>query len=133
MRATRARNLKSNKKDLSPEQREELLRALKARFEKNMNRHKGLEFAEVQAKLAANTEKLWSLNEMERTGGEPDVVGHDKRTGEYIFYDCSAESPKGRRSLCYDREALDSRKEHKPSDSAIGMAAAMGIEILTEE
>jgi hypothetical protein len=133
MRATRARNLKSNKKDLSPEQREELLRALKARFEKNMNRHKGLEFAEVQAKLAANTEKLWSLNEMERTGGEPDVVGHDKRTGEYIFYDCSAESPKGRRSLCYDREALDSRKEHKPEDDAIDMAAAMSIELLTEE
>jgi hypothetical protein len=133
MRATRARNLKSNKKDLSPEQREELLRALKARFEKNMNRHKGLEFAEVQAKLAANTEKLWSLNEMERTGGEPDVVGHDKRTGEYIFYDCSAESPKGRRSLCYDREALDSRKEHKPEDDAIDMAAAMSIELLAEE
>jgi Protein of unknown function (DUF4256) len=133
MRATRARNIKSNKKDLSPEQREELLRALKARFEKNMNRHKGFEFAEVQAKLAANTEKVWSLNEMERTGGEPDVVGHDKKTGEYIFYDCSAESPKGRRSVCYDREALESRKEHKPKDNAIDMAAAMGIELLTEE
>jgi hypothetical protein len=133
MRATRARNIKSNKKDSSPEQREELLRALQARFEKNMNRHKGFEFAEVQAKLAANTEKVWSLNEMERTGGEPDVVGHDKKTGEYIFYDCSAESPKGRRSVCYDREALESRKEHKPKDNAIDMAAAMGIELLTEE
>jgi len=133
MRATRARNIKSNKKDSSPEQREELLRALQARFEKNMNRHKGFEFAEVQAKLAANTERVWSLNEMERTGGEPDVVGHDKKTGEYIFYDCSAESPKGRRSVCYDREALESRKEHKPKDNAIDMAAAMGIELLTEE
>jgi Protein of unknown function (DUF4256) len=133
MRATRARNINSNKKDLSPEQREELLRALKARFEKNMNRHKGLEWAQVQAKLEANAEKLWSLNEMERTGGEPDVVGHDKKTGEYIFYDCSAESPKGRRSVCYDREALESRKEHKPEDNAIDMAAAMGIELLTEE
>src|SRR5580765_1066947 len=133
MRAMRARKINSNKKDLLPAQREELLRALKARFEKNMNRHKGLEFAEVQAKLAANTEKLWSLNEMERTGGEPDVVGHDKKTGEYLFYDCSAESPKGRRSLCYDREALESRKEHKPGDSALDMAAAMGIELLTEE
>ena len=121
------------KSKLSPEQREELLRALKARFEKNMNRHKGLEWAKVQAKLEANTEKLWSLNEMERTGGEPDVVGHDKKTGEYIFYDCSAESPKGRRSVCYDREALESRKEHKPENSAIDMAAAMGIELLTEE
>jgi hypothetical protein len=125
--------MNSNKKKLSPEQREELLRALKARFEKNMNRHKGLEWAKVQAKLEANTEKLRSLNEMERTGGEPDVVGYDKKTGEYIFYDCSAESPKGRRSLCYDREALDSRKEHKPENSAIDMAAAMGIELLTEE
>ncbi|RPJ53598.1 MAG: DUF4256 domain-containing protein, partial [Acidobacteria bacterium] len=121
------------KKELSPEQREELLRALKARFEKNMNRHNGLEWAKVQAKLEANIEKLWSLNEMERTGGEPDVVGHDKRTGEYIFYDCSAESPKGRRSVCYDREALESRKENKPEDNAIDMAAAMGIELLTEE
>ena len=126
-------NINSNKKKLSPEQREELLRALKARFEKNMNRHKGLEWAKVQAKLEANTEKLWSLNEMERTGGEPDVVGHDKKTGEYIFYDCSAESPKGRRSVCYDREALESRKEHKPKNSAIDMAAAMGVELLTEE
>src|SRR6266542_38695 len=127
------KSMKSNKKELSPEQREELLSALKARFEKNMNRHKGLEWAKVQAKLEANTEKLWSLHEMERTGGEPDVVGHDKKTGEYIFYDCSAESPKGRRSVCYDREALDARKEHKPKDSAVGMATAMGIELLTEE
>ena len=121
------------KDGLSPAQREELLRTLKARFEKNMNRHKGLEWAKVQAKLEANAEKLWSLNEMERTGGEPDVVGFDKKTGEYIFYDCSAESPKGRRSLCYDGEALESRKEHKPKNSAIDMAAAMGIELLTEE
>src|SRR6266404_3583542 len=127
------KNIKSNKKELSPEQREELLRALKARFEKNMDRHKGLEWAKVQAKLEANTEKLWSLHEMERTGGEPDVVGHDKKTGEYIFYDCSAESPKGRRSVCYDREALAARKEHKPKDSAVDMATAMGIELLTEE
>jgi hypothetical protein len=127
------RPYKSNKKALSPEPYEELLRSLKARFEKNMNRHKGLEWAQVQARLEANAEKLWSLNEMERTGGEPDVVGHDKKTGEYIFYDCSAESPKGRRSVCYDREALESRKEHKPEDSAVGMAAAMGIELLTEE
>ena len=118
---------------MSPEQLEELLRELKARFEKNMSRHKGLEWAEVQAKLEAKTEKLWSLNEMERTGGEPDVVGFDKKTGEYIFYDCSAESPKGRRSVCYDREALESRKEHKPENNAIDMAAAMGIELLTEE
>jgi hypothetical protein len=118
---------------LPKKQREDLLGALQARFEKNTNRHKGLEWPKVQAKLEANTEKLWSLNEMERTGGEPDVVGHDKKTGEYIFYDCSAESPKGRRSLCYDREALDSRKEHKPEDNAIDMAAAMGIEVLTEE
>ena len=122
-----------NKKELSLEQREELLRTLKARFEKNMNRHKGLEWAKVQAKLEANTEKLWSLNEMERTGGEPDVVGHDIKTGEYIFYDCSAESPKGRRSVCYDREALESRKKHKPENNAIDMATAMGIELLTEE
>jgi hypothetical protein len=126
-------NINSNKKELSPEQREELLRALKARFEKNMNRHKGLEWAKVQAKLEANTEKLWSLNEMERTGGEPDVVGHDKKTGEYVFYDCSAESPKGRRSVCYDREGQESRKEHKPENNAIDMAAAMGIELLAEE
>src|SRR5437870_4047919 len=123
----------SNKKKLSPEQREEFLRALKARFEKNMNRHKDLEWARVQAKLEAHPEKLWSLNEMERTGGEPDVVSHDKKTGEYLFYDCSAESPKGRRSVCYDREALEARKEHKPKDSAMDMAAAMGIELLTEE
>jgi hypothetical protein len=132
MRAIRARNIDSNKKDLSPAQAEELLRALKARFEKNMNRHKDLEWDKVQANLEANAEKLWSLNEMERTGGEPDAVGHDKKTGEYTFYDCSAESPKGRRSFCYDREALESRKEHKPEDNAIDMAAAMGIELLTE-
>jgi Protein of unknown function (DUF4256) len=125
--------LKSNKKDLSSEQRGELLKALKARFEKNMNRHKGLEWAKVQAKLEANAERLWSLHEMERTGGEPDVVGHDKKTGEYILYDCSPESPHGRRSLCYDREALDARKENKPKGSAVDMAAAMGIEPLTEE
>jgi hypothetical protein len=125
--------LNSNKKDLSSAQRKELLAALKARFEKNVNRHKGLEWAKVQAKLEANAEKLWSLNEMQRTGGEPDVVGHDKKTGEYIFYDCSAQSPEGRRNVCYDREALDSRKEHKPKNSAVDMAAAMGIELLTEE
>src|SRR2546421_10728953 len=110
------KNIKSNKKELSPEQREQLLRALKARFEKSMNRHKGLEWAKVQARLEAHTEKLWSLHEMERTGGEPDVVGHDKKTGEYIFYDCSADSPKGRRSLCYDREAWEARKEFKPEN-----------------
>jgi hypothetical protein len=133
MRPTSARNIRSNKKDLSPEQREELLRALQARFEKNMNRHQGLEWPRVQAKLESNAEKLWSINEMERTGGEPDVVGHDKKTGEYVFYDCSAESPKGRRSFCYDREALESRKEHKPKNNAVDMAAAMGIELLTEE
>src|SRR6478736_2233697 len=133
MRATTTRNINSNKKDLSPKQREELLRALKARFEKNMNRHKGLEWAGVQAKVQANAEKLWSLNEMERTGGEPDVVGHDKKTGEYIFYDCSGESPKGRRSVCYDREALESRKEHKPDSDAATTAAVMGIELLTED
>lgn len=120
-------------KDLKAGQREELLRVLKARFEKNMNRHKGLEWAEVQARLEASPEKLWSLNEMERTGGEPDVVGYDRKTGEYVFYDCSAESPQGRRSLCYDREALDGRKEAKPENSAMDMAAAMGIELLTEE
>jgi Protein of unknown function (DUF4256) len=127
------KNSKSSKKELSQKQREELLTALKTRFEKNMNRHKGLDWARVQAKLEANAEKLWSLDEMERTGGEPDVVGHDKKTGAYIFYDCSVESPKGRRSVCYDHEALEARKEHKPKDSAIGMAAAMGIELLTEE
>src|SRR5512132_1317812 len=124
---------KKNEKELSPEQREELLGALKTRFEKNMNRHKGLEWAKVQAKLEANTEKLWSLNEMEGTGGEPDVVGHDKKTNEYIFFDCSAESPKGRASVCYDREGLESRKEHRPKNTAMDMAAAMGIELLTEE
>jgi hypothetical protein len=121
------------KKELSKEQCEELLRVLKARFEKNMNRHQGLEWAKVQMKLEANPEKQWSLNEMERTGGEPDVVGHDEKTGEYIFYDCSAESPKDRRNVCYDREALEARKEFKPKDTAMDMAAAMGIEILTEE
>ncbi|MGG3564019.1 DUF4256 domain-containing protein [Neobacillus rhizosphaerae] len=121
------------KMELSLEQREELLRTLKARFEKNMNRHEGLEWANVQAKLEANSEKLWSLHEMEGTGGEPDVVGHDKENGEYIFYDCSAESPKGRRSVCYDRKALESRKQHKPENDAMEMATAMGIELLTEE
>ena|ERR1700690_2264067 len=127
------RPLKSNKKELSREQREPLLRALKARFEKHMNRHQGLEWAKVQAKLDANAEKLWSISEMERTGGEPDVIDQDKKIGEYIFYDCSAESPKGRRSFCYDREALDSRKENKPKDNAVDAASAMGIELLTEE
>ena len=122
-----------NKKALSPKAREELLRVLKARFEKNMDRHHGLEWANVQAKLEANPEKLWSLSEMERTGGEPDVVGHDTETGQYSFCDCSAESPKGRRSICYDREALESRKENKPENSAMDMAAGMGIELLTEE
>jgi hypothetical protein len=121
------------KQELAPKQREELLRALKARFEKNMNRHEGLEWAQVRAKLEANARKLWSLREMERTGGEPDVVGHDKETGEYIFFDCSAESPKGRTSVCYDREGLESRKEHKPKNTAMDLAAAMGIELLTEE
>ena len=120
-------------KDIDAKQREELLRTLKARFEKNMNRHQSLEWAKIQAKLKANAEKLWSLNEMENTGGEPDVVGFNKNTEEYIFYDCSVESPKGRRSICYDREALESRKEHKPENNAIDMAAAMGIELLTEE
>ncbi len=124
---------KGDNEELSSEQREELLRILKARFEKNMNRHKGLEWPKVQTKLKANTEKLWSLQEMERTGGEPDVVGHDEKTGEYLFYDCSAESPKGRRSVCYDREGLESRKEHKPENNAMDMAAAIGIELLTEE
>lgn len=122
-----------NKKELSSKEREELLKVLKGRFEKNMNRHQGLEWAKVQKQLEANTETPWSLNEMERTGGEPDVVGHDKRTGEYSFFDCSAESPKGRRSVCYDRAALESRKEHKPENSATNMAAGMGIELLTEE
>src|SRR5438477_11936932 len=123
----------SNKAKLSAAQSEELLSTLKVRFEKNMDRHRGLEWAKVQAKLEAHPEMLWSLNEMERTGGEPDVVGQDKKTGDFIFYDCSAESPKGRRSVCYDREALESRKQHKPEDNAIDMAAAMGIELLTEE
>jgi Protein of unknown function (DUF4256) len=122
-----------SKKELSPKQREELLSALKARFEKNMGRHKGLAWVEVQAKLEVNPEKLWSLSEMERTGGEPDVVNQNKKTGEYIFYDCSAESPKGRRSFCYDREALESRKENKPQDNAMDVASAMSIELLTEE
>jgi hypothetical protein len=121
------------KKKLSLEQREELLRALKVRFSQNVNRHKGLEWAKVQAKLEANTERLWSINEMERTGGEPDVVGYDKKTGEYIFYDCSAESPKGRRNVCYDREGQEARKSFKPENNAIDMAAAMGIKLLTEK
>lgn len=125
--------MSSNKKELLPEQREELLKTLKERFEKNMNRHKDIEWAKVQTKLDGNVAKMWSLDDMESTGGEPDVVGYDKKTGEYIFYDCSAESPKGRRSICYDGEALESRKEHKPGNSAIGMAAEMGIEILDEE
>ena len=126
-------NKSTTRKELPPKQREELLTTLKARFEKNMNHHQGLEWAKVQARLEANAEKLWSLNEMERTGGEPDVVGQVQRTGEYVFYDCSPESPKGRTSLCYDREALDSRKEHKPKNSAMEMAGAMGAELLTEE
>jgi len=124
---------KRNKKELSKEQQGDLLRTLKTRFEKNINRHKGIEWTKVEAKLKANPQKLWTLNEMERTGGEPDVVGHDKKTDEYIFYDCSAESPNGRRSVCYDREALESRKEHKPKSSVMDMAADMGIEILNEE
>lgn len=126
------KSAKKKKIELSPIQREELLSILKARFEKNMNRHAGIQWAKVQAKLDANAEKLWSLNEMEQTGGEPDVVGHDKKTGEFIFFDCSAETPPGRRSLCYDSEALESRKEHKPKGSAMQMASGMGIEILTE-
>ena len=121
------------KKQLSAAQREELLRTLKTRFEKNTNRHKGVQWASVQARLEASPEKLWSLHEMERTGGEPDVVGHDKKSGEYIFNDCSAESPDGRRSVCFDREGLESRKENRPANSAIDMATAMGIELLTEE
>lgn len=123
----------STKKKLAPQQTEELLQILKTRFEKNTKRHKGIEWAKVEAKLKASPAKLWSLNEMELTGGEPDVVGYDKKTGEYIFYDCSEESPKGRRSICYDHEALESRKEHKPKDSAINMADDMGIDILTED
>src|SRR5688572_7826876 len=133
MSATTARRMNSNKKNLPPEQLELLLSTLRNRFEANMKRHKNLEWARIQTKLEGHPEKLWSLNEMERTGGEPDVVAHDERTGEYIFYDCSAESPKGRRSLCYDREALESRKEHKPANNALDMAAAMGIQILSEE
>jgi len=129
----RMKNVERTKKEFSPKQLQELLGLLKARFEKNMNRHKALAWAELQAKLEANSEKLLSLDEMESTGGEPDVVGRDNKTGEYIFYDCSAESPNGRRSLCYDREALDSRKENKPKDSALDVAAAIGIELLTEE
>ena len=125
--------INSNKKKLSPKQTEELFSVLKARFEKNINRHKDVEWAKVRAKLEASSEKMWSLNEMERTGGEPDVVGHDKKTGEYIFYDCSEESPKGRRSICYDHEALQARKENKPGNSAIKMAADMDIDILTQE
>ncbi|CAN5569331.1 DUF4256 domain-containing protein [soil metagenome] len=125
-------DIENHKKELSSEQREELLSVLKMRFEKNMNRHQGLEWVKVEAKLEANTEKLWSLGEMERTGGEPDVVGFDKGAGEYIFYDCSAESPKGRRSLCYDREAWEARKENKPQGNAIDTALVMGIELLTE-
>ena len=125
--------INNNEKTLSAEDREQLLEALQARFQKNMNRHPGLEWAEVQARLEAHADKLWSLHEMERTGGEPDVVGRDEQTGECIFYDCSAESPRGRRSICYDPEALAARKENKPADSALGMAADMGIELLTEE
>jgi hypothetical protein len=122
-----------NKKELSPKQREELLNTLKVRFEKNLNRHKSVDWTKVEAKLKTNSQKLWSLNEMEKTDGEPDVIGYDKKTGEYIFYDCSAESPKSRRSVCYDQEALNSRKEHKPKNSAVNMAAEIGIELLTEE
>src|SRR5438067_356844 len=121
----------SNKKTLSAKQRDELIATLKSRFEKNVNRHKGLDWRDIQAALSTSAEKLWSLNEMERTGGEPDVVGYDKKTGEYIFYDCSAESPKGRRSICYDRAALESRKENKPENSATNMSEDMGIELLT--
>src|SRR5678816_87723 len=127
------KNMTSNKNELSPKQREELLTALKARFEKNMNRHKGLDWAKVQTRLEANAVKLWSLHEMEQSGGEPDVVGHDKKTGECIFFDCSPETPKGRVSVCYDREGWESRKEHRPKANAVDMAKAMGIELLTEE
>jgi Protein of unknown function (DUF4256) len=122
-----------NKKQLSPEEEKDLLSVLKDRFEKNGNRHIDMEWAKVQAKLEANAEKLWSLNEMERTGGEPDVVSYDEKTDEFVFYDCAAESPKGRRSICYDREALEARKEYKPVNSAIDMAVEMGIQLLTEE
>jgi Protein of unknown function (DUF4256) len=131
-KAKNMNRINSNKKKLSAEQRSALLNTLKTRFEKNMPRHNGIDWAAIQAKLQANSDKLWSLNEMEQTGGEPDVVGFDKNTGEYIFYDCSAESPKDRRSICYDHEALEKRKEHKPADSAVNMTADMGIEILTE-
>jgi hypothetical protein len=129
------KNITGNKQELSPKQREELLKALKARFEKNLNRHKGLEWAKVQSRLCGMEakEKLWSLHEMERTGGEPDVVGHDKKSGEFIFFDCSEQTPSGRVSLCYDRAALDSRKEHKPKGSVMDMATEMGVEVLTEE
>lgn len=126
-------DVENMKKELSAKQREELLKALKARFEKNMTRHKGLDWANVQTRLDAPAEKIWSLAEMEKTGGEPDVVGHDKKTGEYIFFDCSTETPKGRTSVCYDREGLESRKEHKPKNTAVDMAAAMGMDLLTEE
>jgi hypothetical protein len=122
-----------NKTQISPKEKAELLASLKARFDKNMNRHKGVQWADIEAKLEANPDKLWALSEMERTGGEPDVIDHDKNTGEYVFFDCSGESPKGRASLCYDREALESRKEHKPKSSALDLAAAMGVELLTEE
>jgi hypothetical protein len=125
--------MKNNKRKLSAEQSIALLRTLKARFEKNMNRHKGIEWTKVQAKLESNADKLWSLNEMERTGGEPDVVGFDKKSGEFLFFDCSAESPGGRRSICYDHEALEARKEHRPNDSAFNMASSMGISMLTED
>jgi hypothetical protein len=127
------KNTNSKKKSLSPKQGEELLKTMRARFEKNMNRHKGIEWSKVETKLNKNTDKLWSLNEMEKTGGEPGVVGFDKKTDEYLFFDCSTESPAGRRSLCYDAEALASRKENKPKDSAVNMANEMGIELLTEE
>jgi hypothetical protein len=125
--------MKSTGKELSPKQREELLGTLKARFEKNMNRHKSLEWGKIKARLEANTGKLWSLSEMERTGGEPDIVGHDKKTGEYVFFDCAAETPKGRVSVCYDRDGWESRKEHRPKNTAMDMAAAMGSYLLTEE
>jgi hypothetical protein len=127
------KKIKSQKKQLSPDDRKELFLTLRERFEKNMSRHKGLEWSKVETRLESNSGKLWSLNEMEKTGGEPDVVGYDKSTGEYIFFDCSAESPKGRRSICYDHEALEARKEHKPENSAIQMAEDMGVEILTED
>jgi hypothetical protein len=127
------RNSTGPKKQLSPEQQEKLLERLKERFEQNMNRHQSLRWADVRTRLERSVEKLWSLNEMESTGGEPDVVGRDEKTGAYVFFDCSPESPKGRASVCYDREALDSRKEHKPKNNAVDMAAAMGVELLTEE